>query len=596
MYVPISLVSHLRPCPGLVCPLSSATRQRPRSPSRPGPPSIAGQVLSDDEGARPVRRAVVTLAGDVRAGLSAITDDDGRFVFGQLAAGHVTVTATRPGYLPAAYGAIRPGRPGTPLVLAAGQRATIVMRMARGGVVTGVVADQHGAPLPDVEVEAIPLKPGARLAGLVEVRATDDRGVYRIYGLLPGDYLVRARTTSVQLFSGAGPVGARTASEMDALLASLAQRNNPASVARIGVPSSAVPLAPSRPVGLAPTYFPGTTFVDEAAAVTVRAGEERSGLDFAVTPTGVATLDGVVSGSVQNLAVVQLSISALTQRGVSTGVTTPSLSRRPSESDGHFTFTNIVPGRYRILAKANPDLSQPTPTAAVRFSGVRSNADAPPGGNFVYAAADIETRGEDLSGLNLVLQPGSRCLGRLRFDGSAHQSPADLSGIRLNLAPPGTSGFIVVNGTVIGNSFGPVGAPRIEPDGTFAITGIGPGAYVLNAQLPQEWRGTWTLRSAMSRGRDLLDSPMEFAPGTNIDDLVLTFSDRHTRLSGVLSSRFRPARDRRLRRGVFHGPDSVAVRLAACTRRAAGNRWSLCHRRSAGRRVLPGGADGCRSR
>ena len=135
-----------------------------------------------------------------------------------------------------------------------------------------------------------------------------------------------------------------------------------------------------------------------------------------------------------------------------------------------------------------------------------------------------------------MLQPGSRCLGRLRFDGSAHQSPADLSGIRLNLAPPGTSGFIVVNGTVVGNSFGPVGAPRIEPDGTFAITGIGPGAYVLNAQLPQEWRGTWTLRSAMSRGRDLLDSPMEFAPGTNIDDLVLTFSDRHTRLSGVLTA------------------------------------------------------------
>jgi hypothetical protein len=73
-------------------------------------------------------------------------------------------------------------------------------------------------------------------------------------------------------------------------------------------------------------------------------------------------------------------------------------------------------------------------------------------------------------------------------------------------------------------------------DGTFEVTSIAPGSYVLTALLPPELGKTWSLRSAMSGGRDLLDSPLEFVPGIDLTGVVLTVSDKHTEISGQLQT------------------------------------------------------------
>ena len=45
----------------------------------------------------------------------------------------------------------------------------------------------------------------------------------------------------------------------------------------------------------------------------------------------------------------------------------------------------------------------------------------------------------------------------------------------------------------------------------------------------------WTVTSATIRERDVLDAPFLLAPGETIDDLLVRFTDRPTRLTGTLS-------------------------------------------------------------
>ncbi len=57
------------------------------------------------------------------------------------------LNATKQGYVTTAYGAKRPNRPGTALVLADGQHLTnLNMRLTRGSVISGVLVDQNGEP------------------------------------------------------------------------------------------------------------------------------------------------------------------------------------------------------------------------------------------------------------------------------------------------------------------------------------------------------------------------------------------------------------------------------------------------------------------
>ena len=61
------------------------------------------------------------MTSDRQVGRTAVTDDDGRFSFVALPAGRYMLYATKQGYVTTAYGAKRPNRPGTALVLADGQ-------------------------------------------------------------------------------------------------------------------------------------------------------------------------------------------------------------------------------------------------------------------------------------------------------------------------------------------------------------------------------------------------------------------------------------------------------------------------------------------
>src|SRR6185436_17096280 len=86
-----------------------AARDRAALPQ--GTSSIAGRVLAADSG-RPVKRARVFVVGGGRGARTAITDDQGRYQIGELAAGNYNVSASKAGFVDAVFGQRRPLQPG----------------------------------------------------------------------------------------------------------------------------------------------------------------------------------------------------------------------------------------------------------------------------------------------------------------------------------------------------------------------------------------------------------------------------------------------------------------------------------------------------
>ena len=162
-----------------------------------GTAMVDGIVVSDDTDARPLRRVrVAVMTSDRQVGRTTVTDDSGRFSFVALPAGRYMLSANKQGYVPAAYGASRPNRPGTALVLAEAQRITgLTLRMTRGSVISGVIVDQNGDPFSGANISVMRnafAGTGQRTLVPVNSVQSDDRGHYRAWGLAAGDYVVSA--------------------------------------------------------------------------------------------------------------------------------------------------------------------------------------------------------------------------------------------------------------------------------------------------------------------------------------------------------------------------------------------------------------------
>jgi hypothetical protein len=522
-------------------PLALLAEQRDTSkPAPAGSGEISGRVTTAEANPQPLRRAVVTLTGDVPNPRSVLTDDDGRFAFSRLPAGTFSVTAKKAAYLAAPYGARRPGRTGVPIALADGQRLSIAMAMFRGSAISGVLRDAAGAPVRGVNIRAIDARTllTAPDASPAELASTDDRGAFRLYGLLPGEYFVAA----LPLLGGSGEIIAPSAASIDAALAMLGSRR-PAVAGQPGAPAASSPAQP-RAIGFGPVYYPGTPNHSEAVRVRVEPGDERASVDFELRPVQMAAIDGVVR-DVASFSGVQVSIIPSGPR-ISTVMSSNSLSGRPIDAEGRFRYSNLPPGSYRIVARGRrgdvtPSSSMPTIVGGVRVvGGGGSGAGAPAGasstGDYLYGVVDVELRGDDVADLSIHLQPGGTMSGRFAFAGSGSTPvPADLSKMRVSLSLEGATGGVSSGGLMMGTSLLTSPITTIKPDGTFEIRGIGPGRYTVNATFPSTAEaGAWKLRSVLASGRNVLDDVLDLGTGTSLSDVTIRFSDELTQLSGTL--------------------------------------------------------------
>jgi uncharacterized protein (DUF2141 family) len=463
------------------------------------PASMSGTIATGDTPPSPVRRAVVSArsAADPRNAYTAVTDDAGRFTIGGLPPGRYTVVATKRGWVAASYGAKAPGRSGRSIPLAAGEQAAISLTMLKSAVISGTITDAGGGMPSGLVMRAMryAYQPNSGERRLTTAGSTalgpDDRGQYRIFGLAPGEYYVTV----------AGSTGGFTAGSDLHLTSDVDVQE--AMKAVDGGPYAAITDVPQRSVTFLSTFYPGTSSPAQATPIAVRAGEERTGVDFTVQYSGAVKIDGVVTGpngdampagAQVTLAANDPSMPMLGFEGVRTA--------RPGP-DGHFEFAQIAPGPYLLIARA----SLPPPEGSTVPQ--------------VYATAmDLDVQSEDQRGLSLALGDTLSVSGAVRFEGDGAAPP--LKGLRVNLQPATTVAVTVSSG----------GAP-VNSDGTFTITGIAPGRYHLSLLLPTPVT-PWIVRTATLAGREALDGAVDVRQ--SLADATVTITDRIAELSGKVDA------------------------------------------------------------
>jgi len=496
----------------------------PAATAPQGTAGISGTVVSADLG-RPVRRAMVTAAGgDVRTVRSAQTEDTGTFAFTNLPPGEYTLSVTKGGFVESIYGQRQPGsgRLGTPVRLAAGQvLKDLNVPLARGGVLTGTVLDEVGDPAFGITVRAYKwaMKSGERTLVDTASGVTDDRGIYRIPALLPGEYVAGVLPPAGDMLS----IRLNGVTEYVKVLGSLEGNRLEFSGDTPIIARSREGAAGPPRTGFARAFYPGVGQAGVATAIALGPGEERPGVDFSLQVVPLARVSGTVmspTGPVSG-ATVQLTDSSQP----------PGFGIRTARSGGNgaFVFEGVPPGQYGLMTRAGqkgaPQLEGGAREAAEFLAKAVDNAKAAQVGNAInaatlmWAATEIAVDGRDQGDVQLLLQPGATIAGRVVTDTGAEVPYSRMS---IGLSPVGAQkGEIAV-----------VGPAAVDATGRFSLKGVSPGRYRLTVMggMPSGH----LLSSAVFGGQDILDIPLEMTGAPGPSDGLVTLTTRTTELTGII--------------------------------------------------------------
>jgi protocatechuate 3,4-dioxygenase beta subunit len=459
-------------------------RQRPAVVQR-GTASILGRVVAADTG-RPLRLVRVTAtAPEVADGRVTMTDENGAFELPELPAGHYTLSASKAGYILVNFGQRRPLRAGRPIEVRDQQRVRdIDFRLPRGSAITGRVVDQDGEPLVRASIRALRYRfvQGDRRIEPGGAAETDDRGIFRIYGVPPGTYFVSATAQPADIG---------------------AMRMMTESGGRGGMTISLESNSPDAAAGLtyAPTYYPGVAALSDATPITVPISEEVAGVDFTLQLVTAARVTGIVLGGAAGGATVMLVPDDT--RGVG-GQTYSARAGR----DGTFSILNVPPGRYLAIARGG--------------TGGRGGGGGRGGQQDSYAVQPLSVSGPLVSDVSLVLAAGMTVTGQVTFDGATTPSAQDISRVRIGLWTPSSSSLPMVGGQM--NT-----TPR--QDGSFSFSNVPSGNRTVRVSgLPQ----AWTLKAVFLDSREVTDEMVDFKPSETAGRLAIMLTDKATTLTGAV--------------------------------------------------------------
>lgn len=298
----------------LCTPLAGAVRAQ-TALAKEAPATVAGRVTDGEKGVGGVLVSLIVFESraEPRTAARATTEADGRYMLTNIAPGRYQIVPMAPTFiLPGTYGY----PPGKSLHLSAGESvADINFEVAPGGVVTGRVTDEDDKPVVEENVQIVPVdkdKTPPRPNFNPYMFRTDDRGVYRVYGLSPGRYRV-----SVGLDKEMGAV-------------------------RAGGSGKYYPR----------TFYPNATDEAQAKLVEVPAGGEASGIDITLgKPTKTFRAAGRVVSAETGEPVPGTLISASPMNKLSNRLTSFG-PRLPSNALGEFQIENLVPGHYSVFASS----------------------------------------------------------------------------------------------------------------------------------------------------------------------------------------------------------------------------------------------------
>jgi hypothetical protein len=291
--------------------------------------TITGRVINDEGTGMPnvtvhiIRATSGRRAASPRGNTEVVTDKDGNFRGAGLSPGLYIVDAPR--VKEYVMRQLTAAESGERRYYRVGDSVTITL--VKGGVITGRVTNSDGQPMVGVDVSATMARDAegysVRDAPEGDPRMTDDRGIYRIYGLRPGSYVV-------------GTSGGMS----DAYFSPYA--------------------------GSAMTYHPSSTH-DTAAEVAVASGAEASGVNIqfrggpGYVVSGTVTTTSAPSSTHIGVSLVNTDISAVTGSGYV----------RPDDPRKGFMIQGVNNGNYEIVAYSygNREIVASSTPRSVTISG-----------------------------------------------------------------------------------------------------------------------------------------------------------------------------------------------------------------------------------
>jgi hypothetical protein len=515
---------------------------------------IVGQAIEASSN-QPVPGALVTLSMPGAAPLRVLADGQGRFAFTDLPKGSFGISATKGGYVAGSYGRMRPQGQTQTLALADGERvADAKIRLWRFGAVTGTVLDESGEPIVGATVRVLRK---AILSGRPRLTpsatdTTDDRGMYRIGLLEPGDYIVCVPMTQGLNMTLDDMTRIVSAGEAGPLLTALASGGPGASFSYTssdGGSTFNVTTAPSAGAGSAPAgqayptmFYPSALTASRAVLVAVVSGEERSGLDFQLQPLPVSRVSGTVTGPTGPGANLNVTLTPA-QSGDLIAPMEAATTR--TDGAGAFRFNGVPQGDYmlRVVSAGAPGPGVPGERVAVNAVNGQVTVDRtvavgavgpglppppppppPPSvrGAAAWAEVSVSADRPDVAAINVVLQAGFKISGQLEWVGSATRPAAERIAINVTLEPADAR-------TAAASE--PVSG-RVQTEGTFTTTGAVPGRYVVRVNGAP---AGWSFRSAMLAGRDVADQAFDIDTG-DVAGLSIVLADKTSDLSGTVTT------------------------------------------------------------
>lgn len=505
----------------------------------------------------PVARAQVSISlGNDAA--TTTTGDDGRFAFAGLEPGKYVLNAAAPGYVREGYnqhGAFFVG-----IAVGDGQDSEhLIFRLHPQAVIYGRVTDERGEAVRGAQVMLIAsdLARGGREKSVRAQMQTNDLGEYRFAHLNSGKYYLAVQAhpwyaqfqLSSQTRQNAGFVGNRAGSFF---------------VSRIGVDSD-----PLLDVIYPITFYPGVTDERSSTELTLGAGEqEQANISMYAVPASHLRLTGLsqAEGGALNVGAAQKVFGTL-----SLGVGTTSGQVSP----GEYEVAGLPPGQLTLVVNTNKDNQWTSQTidADSRFGGTLDasalQATAEVSGQVLLpaAAADVRTGDVILVSTTATTLPGANA--PLQKDGMFHfhgiqpgtykvqvnlhtggyyiqkvsAKNAEVSGREITITGVSDVDLMVTIGQGPGQVAGVVqldGKPiagvmvllvpesgqemeedsrmdESDSDGTFSLSGILPGEYVLMAikdGWDLEWSKPGVLKQYLSAGQKLTLAPNHSAKVT----------------------------------------------------------------------------------
>jgi len=338
--------------------LCAQSKQQPAAerPEEPPNGTITGRIVN--ESGQPVSNSMVysRVIGTINSTRTTLSDADGNFQFTGLDSALYSIFATSPGYVTS----LRDFTDSQASLYRVGD--AVKLTLVKGAVLTGTVVNSASEPVIAVQVHALMIrdaegKQPRSVPTDLGWKTTDDRGIYRIYGLQPGTYVV---------FAGAGTSFGFNVTAYDTDV---------------------------------PTYAPSSTR-DTASEITLRAGDEITGVDIRYRGEQGHTVSGSVTGAVtpDGMNTYTVGLASIVN-GKSLWSTS---TIQPPNAKG-FAINGLADGDYDIWSNS--------------FVGLGDAGISEP--------KRIKVKGANVTGVELITKPLASVSGRLILESSKVEACKD---------------------------------------------------------------------------------------------------------------------------------------------------------------------------